>query len=71
MPKNNNPRVKCPKCGSSKVLPIVYGLPIEIPGKPEKGLIAAEKRGEVELGGCVITGKDPNFRCKDCGEAFR
>lgn len=35
-----------------KVLPIVYGL-------PDKTLFDRAKRGEVALGGCVITGFDP------------
>ena len=51
---------KCPSCGSSKVVPIVYGM-------PGSELAEAYERGEVELGGCVITGDDPQWRCKGCG----
>ena len=64
MRKTKIPRIRCPKCGSCEVLQIIYGL-------PGKSLMDEERRGEVELGGCVITGNDPNFRCKSCLEAFR
>ena len=41
-------------------MPIVLGYPA-----PE--LFAAADRGEVALGGCVVTGDDPAHRCPDCG----
>ena len=54
---------RCPSCGTSQVLPIVYGLP-----GPE---LAEEARlGKVVLGGCVITGEDPEWRCAKCGREF-
>jgi hypothetical protein len=37
----------CPKCGSSKVVRIVYGLPME-------GGIKEEAEGKIKLGGDVI-----------------
>jgi hypothetical protein len=50
----------CPECGSNtNVVPIVYGYP-----SPE--LREAAERGEVFLGGCVITGDDPLWYCDDC-----
>ena len=70
MSKIKNPKI-CPKCGSSKVVPIVYGLPLENLEKPGDDLFGAEKRGEVELGGCLVHTNNPNFRCKACGEAFK
>jgi hypothetical protein len=42
------------------MLPIVFGYPM-----PE--LFEAEQRGEVALGGCVVTGEDPTHRCAACG----
>jgi transposase-like protein len=54
---------KCPSCGSSKVVPIVYGL-------PDADLGEASEKGEVELGGCVITVDDPKWRCKTCGHGW-
>ncbi len=56
MPINN---MICPKCGSSNSIKIVYGLPIY-----EAGLKAQE--GKIKLGGCCITGDNPEYFCKDC-----
>jgi hypothetical protein len=50
----------CPHCGSDRVIPIMYGLPI-----PD--LVAAEERGEVILAGCVIGEDAPAFHCSACG----
>ncbi|MCJ7448228.1 MAG: hypothetical protein MUO72_11075 [Bacteroidales bacterium] len=50
---------KCPKCGSSKVVKIVYGEP-----SYEDSLEA--EAGKIILGGCVITGNDPHWGCIDC-----
>ena len=55
----NKPK-KCPKCGSPKVAPILYGLPA-----PEA--FEDAEAGKIALGGCVITGDDPAWRCLDCG----
>ncbi|UCE28456.1 MAG: hypothetical protein JSW52_10515 [Candidatus Coatesbacteria bacterium] len=50
----------CAECGSSEnVIPIIYGYP-----GPE--LREAAERGEVFLGGCVMTGDDPLWYCKSC-----
>ena len=50
---------ECPQCGSREnVVPIIYGYP-----GPE--LRDAAERGEVKLGGCVISGDDPRWYCKD------
>lgn len=51
---------KCPSCGLSKVVPIVYGM-------PGSELIEAYEKGEVELGGCVVSDYDPEWRCRACG----
>jgi len=45
-------------------LRIIYGYP-----GPE--LCEAEKRGEVELGGCCVGDNDPNFHCKACDHEWR
>lgn len=52
----------CPACGG-KLLPIVYGLP-----GPEA--CEAAERGEIALGGCIVTGDDPRLACTACGERF-
>ena len=54
----------CPKCRSEDVLEIIYGLPGE-------SLLNAAQKGKVVLGGCCITGNDPEFHCKSCGNDFR
>lgn len=51
---------RCPHCGSDRVIPFVYGLPI-----PD--LVAAEERGELLLAGCVVTEDSPKFHCSACG----
>jgi hypothetical protein len=33
-------------------------------------MLAAAKRGEIELGGCLITDNDPTDHCKNCGQYF-
>ena len=65
----------CPTCNAGKLIPIVYGLPL-----PE--LMEQSERGEVELGGCIITEVfdpksgviigDPQLYCPKCeGRFFR
>lgn len=55
----------CPRCGSLEVVPIMYGYPED----PDAAM-AAERRGEIVVGGCVVTGDDPQKYCKACGERF-
>ncbi|MCP4228947.1 MAG: hypothetical protein GY771_02205 [bacterium] len=49
----------CSECGSEDVIPIVYG-------KPGQELIDRSERGEVKLGGCVVSRESPYWYCKDC-----
>ena len=49
----------CPQC-EGDLVPIVYGLP-----GPE--LFAAADRGEVLLGGCIVSDSDPRVQCRECG----
>jgi len=55
---------RCPACGSLSGVPIVQGY-------PDASLRAQAKRGEVVLGGCEITGFDPNRCCQACGHQWR
>ena len=48
----------CPSCGSSNFIPIVYG-------RPSQEAIEKEKRGEIVLGGCIVSPDDNKFRCKE------
>ena len=43
------------------MLPIVFGFPL-----PET--FEAAERGEIALGGCLMSGEDPTHRCSACGE---
>ena len=56
-------RQPCPQCGSENVLPIAYGYPGE-------ELREAALRGQVSLGGCVVTSSDPMHACRDCGHEW-
>ena len=53
---------KCPYCGG-RLLPVVYGEP-----GPE--LFEKADRGEVILGGCIVSGLDPEKECAECGFQF-
>ena len=43
------------------MLPIIFGYPMA-------ELREAAERGEVALGGCVVSGEDPTHRCAACGQ---
>lgn len=51
--------IRCPNCKSEKILPIVYGL-------PTLDTFQKAERGELLLGGCVVTFDQPTFCCMDC-----
>ncbi len=53
----------CPDCGSANVRPIVYG-------EPPFSLALQARRGELVLGGCVITENSPDWDCADCRRQF-
>jgi len=53
----------CPQCGSTDTAPIVYG-------EPDSETTKAWERGEVELGGCLVTGNDPTHECRACTKEF-
>ena len=51
---------QCPRCSQANIIRILYGQPVA-----EK--VAMVKRGEAELGGCVIgPGEMPDWRCRSC-----
>lgn len=56
-------RSSCPRCGSDKVVPLLYGLP------PSEWVEAAG-RGEITLGGPVIREGMPTRLCAACGHRF-
>ena len=52
---------KCPKCGSRRVAPILYGMPA-FSEEMEQQL----KEEKLYLGGCCISGIDPTYHCFNC-----
>lgn len=52
---NDIEEVKCPYCGSRELWKYLYGEPA-----------ADYDREKYVLGGCVITGNNPVYRCKNC-----
>jgi hypothetical protein len=55
----------CPHCHEQIMrVPIVYGLPTAELG--EEGA-----RGEVVLGGCVVSANDPEWACPKCRHPLR
>lgn len=53
----------CPHCGGADSVPIVYGY-------PSSDMFAADERGQVELGGCILWGDDPQWYCRPCGHRW-
>lgn len=48
--------MKCPKCESRKVVPIMYGY-------PSLETIEAYEKEKVILGGCIISDDQPDYGC--------
>ncbi len=53
----------CPRCGSTDAVPILYGL-------PGADMAAAEERGEIILGGCMVWPEAPDYECRACGSSL-
>jgi len=51
---------RCPNCGSTKVIPIVYG-------DDQSNLEEKEKKGELILGGMPLDEESPYAHCCSCG----
>lgn len=52
---------KCPKCGSERIAEILFGLPA-FSDELQKDI----DEGRVVLGGCCVSGEDPEWKCMDC-----
>lgn len=59
---NRAQKIDCPRCGSTNVLEIVYGLPQD---PSAEGAEAARREGVV-FGGCCIGPDSPTHECADC-----
>jgi transcription elongation factor Elf1 len=53
----------CPKCGSKKVVEIVYGYVLS-------EYVDMAKEGKIWLGGCCICEDSKNTHCLKCGNEF-
>jgi hypothetical protein len=51
----------CPRCGSQRVAPILYGLPAF-----NERLNAALREKRIVLGGCLVGPDNPVFHCNAC-----
>ncbi|MBP5312370.1 MAG: hypothetical protein J6112_06015 [Clostridia bacterium] len=51
--------MKCPKCGSKDIIPILYGM-------PSYEVLKEVDEGKLKLGGCVISGTEPRYYCQSC-----
>lgn len=49
---------ECQRC-QSLLVPIVFGM-------PTYETFEASQRGEIILGGCCVTGNDPEWQCPRC-----
>lgn len=54
--------VKCRHCGH-KVLRIQYGY-------PSHEMMEASERGEILLGGCIVSEDSPDYACPICGQSY-
>jgi len=54
---------KCPKCGSTRVAPILYGMPA-FDEEMERQL----SNEKLYLGGCCVSDWDPEYHCFACGK---
>ena len=61
--KESEATAVCPQCGAKDGVRIVYG-------KPGRELIDKAERGEIALGGCIVTDNDPQWACKTCNHRW-
>ena len=65
--KKDDPSIRkysCISCGEVSAVKILYGY-------PSHEMMRLKKEGLIELGGCIVSGNDPNYRCKKCGHTWR
>ena len=55
-----NMKIICPKCRKKEAVKILYGF-------PTFEAIEEARKGTIHLGGCIITGLDPQWHCNKCG----
>jgi hypothetical protein len=60
------PRGRCPRCGSSDIARILWGYPAF-----DEEVERALDEGHIVLGGCLVSGADPNRHCRACEYEWR
>ena len=60
---DNPAELSCPECTTPNPLEILYGL-------PSHEMQLAELEGSIALGGSIVNGDDPAYRCRACGAEF-
>ena len=55
--------IKCPRCGSRRVAPILYGMPAL-----DEEMEAKLAHKELYLGGCMVDDMDPEYHCFNCNK---
>ena len=58
-------KVTCPKCKSTNIAEVVYGMP-----DYNDELVKALDEGTIELGGCLVGENDPTRHCNSCQTDF-
>ena len=58
-----DPGARCPRCGSTEWIPILYGLPV---GEATE----AAERGEIAISGCLYLSDSPNVECRRCSTRY-
>jgi hypothetical protein len=53
--------LKCPSCGSLRIATYLYGEPAY-----SEELMTEINAGRIILGGCCISGYDPDWECVEC-----
>lgn len=61
----SNVKPYCPECGSKDIAEMLWGMPVY-----DEKLIHGLEEGRIVLGGCCVTGDDPDWHCNDCGCEF-
>ena len=56
---------KCPRCGSTQTAPILYGMPAF-----DDEMEAKLKAKQLYIGGCCVSGNDPQHHCFGCNLNF-
>ncbi len=64
MASENEQEVRCPKCNSAKIIPVIYG-------SASPALCKQESRGEVLLGHHMMINNPPKHYCCDCAQLWR